>query len=74
MRTENEKTCRTEIEKVISLEHRGIGKSVLHKFIKYMEDTNMQTLEDMRRGNHRNLKTHNTTQRLEGAKWIRNQL
>lgn len=62
----DEITRKAEIERVISLEHRGSGKPVLQKFIKYVEDTNMQTLENMLRGNRRKQKIDDPdTSRLE---------
>ncbi len=54
---------KAEIEKVVSSDYREMGKPMLRKFIKYVEDTNMQTLENMLRGNRRNKITD--TSRLE---------
>lgn len=54
----DEAVRRTEIEKILSSEH--VGKSVFQKFIKYVEDTNMQILENMLRGNRRKSLLQNT--------------
>jgi len=52
-----------EIEKAVSVDYREIGKPILRQFIKYVEDTNKQTLESMLLGNRRKQKTD--TSRME---------
>ncbi len=59
----DKETCKAEIEKVVSSDYREMGKPMLQQFIKYVEDTNMQTLENMLRGNRRKQKAD--TSRLE---------
>ncbi len=59
----DETTRKAEIEKVVSSDYREMGKPMLQQFIKYVEDTNMQTLENMLRGNRR--KQITDTSRLE---------
>lgn len=59
----DEETRKAEIEKVVSSNYREFGKPVLRQFIKYVEDTNIQTLENMLRGNRR--KQKKDTSRME---------
>lgn len=49
----DEATRKAEIKKVVSSGHREIGKSVLQKFTKYVEDTNMQTLKTILQRNRK---------------------
>ncbi len=49
----DKETRKAEIEKVISSDYRKMGKPMLQQFIKYVENTNMQTLKNMLRGNRR---------------------
>lgn len=59
----DEEIRHSEIKKVVSSKYREIGKPILRQFIKYIEDTNMQTLENMLLGNRR--KHITDTSRLE---------
>lgn len=47
---------KAEIEKALSSSYRDSGKPILRQFIKYVEDTNRQTLENMLLGNRRKQK------------------
>lgn len=61
----DEEIRKAEVEKVISLKNRGFSKGVLQKFIKYVEDTNMRTLENMLMGNRKTKISNEKTSRLE---------
>lgn len=58
-----EEVRKAEIEKVVSSNYKKLGKLILGHFIKYVEDTNMQKLENMLRGKRR--KQITDTSRLE---------
>lgn len=56
----DDKTRKAEIDNVLSLDYWESGKTVLQDFIKHVEDTNLQIVENMLRGNRRNRNISNT--------------
>lgn len=52
----DEETRKKEIERVLKMDCRGIGKRVLKEFVGYVEKTNEQTLEKMFQRNRRQSK------------------
>lgn len=55
----DEDTRNREIEKVLQMDCRGIGKQVLKEFVDFVEKNNQQTLEDMLRSRRRKNKVAN---------------
>lgn len=56
----DDKTRKAEIDNVLSLNCWESGKTVLQDFIKHVEDTNLQIMENMLRGNRRRSEINNT--------------